>query len=192
MATTIRSNRRTSSPQDTPIRTKAARWRSSSSESSFRMPMAHLSLRKYGKRKKKFRQKRPDPDKPNSWIWNVQGVPAVPYRLPQLIEAVGSKQMVMIVEGEAKVDLLWSWNVAATCCAGGAGKWRAEHAQYLRDVDVIVLPDNDPAGRGHVNTVAATLQNVAASVRVLELPGLQPKGDIVDWVAAGGTVGQLR
>ena len=46
---------------------------------------------KNGKRKKKFRQKRPDPDKPNSWIWNVQGVPAVPYRLPQLIEAVGSK-----------------------------------------------------------------------------------------------------
>ena len=57
---------------------------------------------------------------------------------------------------------------------------------------MVVLPDNDPAGRGHVNTVAATLQDVAASVRVLELPGLEPKGDIVDWAAAGGTVGQLR
>jgi predicted P-loop ATPase len=147
---------------------------------------------KNGKRKKKFYQKRPDPDKPNSWVWNVQGVSALPYRLPQLIEAVGTKQIVIIVEGEAKVDLLWSWDVAATCCAGGAGKWRAEHAQYLRDVDVIVLPDNDPAGRGHVNTVAATLQGVAASVQVLELPGLEPKGDIIDWAAAGGTVEQLR
>ena len=33
---------------------------------------------------------------------------------------------------------------------------------------------------------------MAASIRVLDLPGLPPKGDVVDWAAAGGTVERLH
>jgi hypothetical protein len=33
---------------------------------------------------------------------------------------------------------------------------------------------------------------VVRSIKVVELPGLPPKGDIVDWAAAGGTAEQLR
>jgi putative DNA primase/helicase len=39
--------------------------------------------------------------------------------------------------------------------------------------------------------VGASLQDVAASVRVLELPGLPPRGDVVDWAAAGHTADEL-
>ena len=42
-----------------------------------------------------------------------------------------------------------------------------------------------------MNIVAASLQGIAASVRVLELTDLPPKGDIEDWAAKGGTVEQL-
>jgi CHC2 zinc finger len=84
-----------------------------------------------GKHKKTFRQRRPDPEQPSKWIWNLDGVRTVPYQLPQLLEAVGNGYSVLIVEGEAKADLLWSWNAPATCCAGGAGKWTATHAEYL-------------------------------------------------------------
>src|SRR5262249_37086100 len=56
--------------------------------------------------------------------WRVKGVPALPYRLPQLIEAVASRQIVFIVEGERKVNALAKWNVIATCNAGGAKKWK--------------------------------------------------------------------
>jgi hypothetical protein len=77
-------------------------------------------LNKDGKRKKTFPQKRPDSDHPGKWINN--GVRIVPYRLPEVIEAIASGYPIGIVEGEAKVDLLWSWNVPATCNAGGAGK----------------------------------------------------------------------
>ena len=38
---------------------------------------------------------------------------------------------------------------------------------------------------------ASPLQGVAASVRVLDLPGLGPKDDIIDWIKAGGTREQL-
>jgi DNA primase len=98
----------------------------------------------------------------------------------------------LIVEGEAKVDLLHDWNVPATCCSGGAKKWKPEHAAYLRDADVVILPDNDDTGREHVKAVAASLQDVAANVRVLDLPNLLPKGDVIDWANNGGTVEQLH
>jgi hypothetical protein len=81
---------------------------------------------KDGKRKKTFRQKRPDPEHPGKYIYNADGVPAVPYKLPELLEAIAGNHPVLIVEGEAKADLLRSWNVAATCCVGGAKKWKAE------------------------------------------------------------------
>jgi hypothetical protein len=147
---------------------------------------------KDGKRKKTFKQRRPDPANPGGSIPNVEGVRVIPYRLPGLIEAIGNGHTVLIVEGEAKVDLLWSWNVPATCNAAGAKKWRAEHAEFLRNADVVIIPDNDDAGRDHADVVAKSLQEIAKSVRVLELPGLGPKGDTIDWTNAGGTVEQLH
>ena len=104
-----------------------------------------------GKRKKTFRQRRPDPEHPGKWLWNVEGVPVVPYRLPQLMKAIASGRPVLIVEGERKADLLWSWNIAATCNRGGAKKWKPEHAEFLRGADVVLVPDNDNAGWEHVN-----------------------------------------
>src|SRR5262249_7010797 len=145
-----------------------------------------------GKRGKTFKQKRPDPDNPRRWLWNVDGVPVVPYRLPEMIEAIAAERPVLVVEGERKVDLLWSWNMAATCNAGGAKKWRPAHSEYLRNADVIVMPDNDDAGWAHVNLIGASLAGIAKRIRVLVLPGLPPKGDIIDWAAAGGTREQLH
>jgi len=145
-----------------------------------------------GKRKKDFRQRRPDPEQPGKWIWNVNGVAVVPYRLPELTESVADGHFVVIAEGEAKVDLLASWNVPATCNAGGAKKWRAEHAAFLGGADVVILPDNDSAGREHADVVGKSLQGIAAKVRVLELPDLPAKGDIIDWAKQGGTVENLH
>jgi hypothetical protein len=56
----------------------------------------------------------------------------------------------------------------------------------------VLLPDNDAAGREHMRQVAAILEPVAASIRILELPSVGPKGDIINWLDAGGTADQLR
>jgi hypothetical protein len=146
---------------------------------------------KDGKRKKTFKQKRPDPDRPGAWIPNVEGVPTLPYRLPELIEAISYERPIVIVEGEAKADRLWTWGVAATCNAGGAGKWKAEHSAFLKGADVVLCPDHDDAGWKHVNAVGAALAGIAKSIRVIVLHGLRPKGDVIDWIEAGGTRAQL-
>ena len=106
----------------------------------------------------------------------------VPYKLPELLEAVAAGRVICIVEGEKKVDrIINELGFAATCNAGGAGKWEHEHSQYLKDADVVLLPDNDQAGHDHIATVAQSLSDIAKRVRVLELPNLPEKGDVVDW-----------
>jgi hypothetical protein len=114
----------------------------------------------------------------------------VPYRLPELRASDG---LVIIAEGEKDVHALESLGFPATCNDGGAGKWTAEHARWLAGRDIVVIPDNDEPGIKHAHAVAATLQGIARSVKVLEpLPGVTDKGDPFDWIEAGGTAAELR
>lgn len=136
---------------------------------------------------KTFRQRRPDPARPGEWINNVDGVEPVLYRFPQLLEAIALGRRVYVVEGEKDVETLESVGYPATTNVGGAGKWRESYAATFAGADVVILPDNDPAGRSHAQQVAASLAHAGATVRILELPNLPPKGDVSDWFARGGT-----
>jgi predicted P-loop ATPase len=149
---------------------------------------------------KDFRQRRPDGS--GSWIWKVQGVRQVPYRLPELIGAPADEP-IFVVEGEKDVDNLAAVGVVATCNAGGAAKrrlgaaiekpkWRPELNSFFRDRNVVIIPDNDDAGRDHATAVARNLVSVAAQVRILALPGMPPKGDVSDWLNGGGTRDALK
>lgn len=129
---------------------------------------------------KNFKQRRPNST--GGWEWSVKGTRVVPYRLMELL-AEPSK-LVFVVEGEKDCENLALIGLQATCNAGGAGKWRREHAAFLHGRHVVVMPDNDKAGRDHAIKVAQSLQGIAASVRILELPGLPEKGDVSDWIEA--------
>jgi hypothetical protein len=135
---------------------------------------------------KTFRQRRPDGK--GGWIWNLEGVTRVLYRLPDLMEALALERRVFVVEGEKDVESLARLGIVATCNPGGAGKWRGGYVDQLAAADVVVLPDHDKAGRDHAEAVARSLVGKAARVRLLELPGLPDKGDVSDWFTQGGTV----
>lgn len=138
---------------------------------------------------KTFRQRRPDGV--GGWIWELKGVSRVPYRLPELVKAALDTP-IWVVEGEKDADRLREWGLVATTCPGGAGKWRPEYNEYFRGRRIAILPDNDDAGRQHAQDVARHLVGVAADVRILELQGLPDKGDISDWITAGGTQSDLE
>src|SRR5207249_9765675 len=82
--------------------------------------------------------------------------------------------------------------LAAACNSSGAGKWSPAFADYLATADVILLPDNDDAGRTHANDIARSLVGKAARIRVLAVPGVKEKGDVSDWFAAGGTIEEFN
>jgi hypothetical protein len=128
---------------------------------------------------KGFSQRRPNGE--DGYINNMQGVQRVLYKLPGLA-GTPREIPVYIVEGEKDADRLWSLGLPATTNPGGAGKWLPEFNEYFRGRLVGILPDNDEAGRRHAQKVAESLCNVAACVKVVELPGLPPKGDVSDWL----------
>ena len=153
---------------------------------------------------KDFRQRRPDGN--GGWVWKMGGVQRVLYRLPGVTAAVTGGRTVFIAEGEKAVHALESIGLTGTCSPGGAGKWKPVYGKVLAGADVVVLSDNDPQattpegeprwhpdgrpvlpGQDHAADVAKHLHGIAARVRVVMLPGLPLKGDVADWIAAGGT-----
>jgi hypothetical protein len=137
---------------------------------------------------KHFYQRRPDGK--GGWINNLGGCQLVLYRLPELL-ATALEELVFIVEGEKDVDALRSLGLVATCNPMGAEKWKATYTEALRDRHVVLIPDNDDAGWRHVQLVKKHLHGIAASIALLPLYGLPDKGDVSDWIAAGGTKDEL-
>ena len=143
---------------------------------------------------KGFRQRSPDPNKPGGWIWNIQGVRRVLYRLPETLAAIQRGEVVHVAEGEKDVAALVEHGFAATTNPGGAGKWQDRYTETLKGAAVVIVADKDIPGREHAADLAAKLQGVAASVKVIELPdtGGKPVKDAADFFAAGGTAVELR
>lgn len=164
-----------------------------------------------GKPVKSYRQRRPDKSKQDGWDWKTSGCRMVPYRLPEIQEAIAQGNVIYIVEGEKAADRLWDEGIPATTNARGAGKWIDELNQYFRGAKIVVIPDNDPqavdrngepkfhdsgepvhVGKDHAVAVASAVLPVAKDVRLVELPGLPLKGDVVEWFDdLGGSVEKL-
>lgn len=126
-------------------------------------------------------------DKNGNWINRLGDTKLVPYRLPAIKDAIKAGKPIYIVEGEKDVHTMESIGLVATCNSGGAGKWKDCHSQYLADAKVVILHDNDTSGKNHSVAVAKSLSGIAGMVKIVDLPDLPAKGDVTDWISAGGT-----
>lgn len=139
-------------------------------------------VRKAGK---KFMQRRPVEG--GGWSWGLGKISPVPFQLPSLV----LENRVALVEGEKDALNLTRAGLLATCNNGGAENFNASLALHFVGKDVVIFPDNDEVGRKHAVKVAAILEPIAASVKVVEIPGLPLKGDVSDFLQKDGTVEQL-
>lgn len=142
---------------------------------------------------KRFFQRQPDDQAPHGYRWNLEGVTRVPYRLPQVIEAVQSGKTIHVAEGEKCVHALLSVigeGEEATTNSGGAGRWKQEYGNWLAGANVVVYADSDEVGREHARDVRASLIEHGCSVKIVEAPpGRMKNGapihDVADHIAAG-------
>jgi KaiC/GvpD/RAD55 family RecA-like ATPase len=141
-------------------------------------------VRKFGK---KFSQRRPDGK--GGWVWGLGGVAPLPYNLPKILK---TNTVIAVVEGERDADNVSRLGMPATCNSGGAGNFKPELANYFTGKPVAIFGDNDEPGRKHAVAVAKLLQPVAASVKIVEIPGLPLKGDVSDFIAKSGTLDQIN
>lgn len=124
-----------------------------------------------------------------NWENNLQDVRRVLYRLKRIEDlkkvALNEQIIIFISEGEKDVETLEKIGCVATTNPLGAGKWRDEYSDCLKELRCVILPDNDDAGRNHARIVAQSLFAKASSVQIVELPGLKEKEDITDWINKG-------
>lgn len=119
-----------------------------------------------------------------NWLYGAPDVAA------ELVEERADQRTVFLPEGEAKVDVLTGWGLLATCNSGGAQNWTEAHAEFLRGAaDVVILEDNDGAGRERTSKIAPMLLARDARVRRLSFKdvwsGCPEKGDVKDWAESG-------
>ena len=92
-----------------------------------------------------------------------------------------------LTEGEKDADALAALGFVATCNSEGAEsgtgkKFTPDLVPHFKDRNVLVHEDNDDKGRKHVQCVARMLHGVAASIRIVRLPGLKEAGDVSDFL----------
>lgn len=143
-----------------------------------------------------FAQSRPDPTAKSGRRWRLHDdtgqllVRLVPYRLPQLLQAVADHRVIWIVEGEKDADVLANraLGVPATCSPGGAGKWRPDYNRYFHGADITIVADRDHAGRAHAEHITTALTGIASSIHIVQA---RHGKDAADHLAAGGHCGNF-
>jgi P4 family phage/plasmid primase-like protien len=98
--------------------------------------------------------------------------------------------LIAVHGGEKAADAARTLGVASTTNAGG--EKAGDHTDWtpvFRFKTVAIVTDNDPAGESFGQMLAAKFRIAKPDidVRIIKLPDLPPKGDIVEWIAAGGT-----
>jgi len=139
--------------------------------------------------KKTFRQRRPDPTNNGKYLYTLDDTPKVLYRLPEVIEAKRTGDMIWLVEGEKDADNVAKLGFCATTPPNGAGKWLDIHTKALEGATVWIISDNDTVGREHGKTVAKTLEKNGCTV-ISWVPPNNFK-DVSELLGSGGTLDDL-
>src|SRR5262249_25231141 len=120
------------------------------------------------------------------WVSGWPAGPVIPYRLPELIAASPSEP-IWICEGEKDCDNVAALRLVATTNPGGAKVFQPELAQWFKGKELAyILEDNDDAGRRHTAKILAVLAGIVSEIVTVSFPELREKGDVSDWLEAGG------
>src|SRR3990172_3946188 len=131
----------------------------------------------------------------DGYTWGLGDEKPIIYNF-HLIAKADKDTLIVITEGPKDCDNLMALNellcgserfVAATS-PFGAGKWREEYSKQLEGFNIVVLYDNDEAGRIHKDQVAKSLKPYAKSIRIVHSKSfaLEEKQDISDWLDRDG------
>lgn len=115
--------------------------------------------------------------------WKV-GDPPGKWPLFRKRELLADDGIVFVNEGEGKA--LHGTNIGLLCTASAHGADSPNMTDWtpLAGRDVAILPDRDRAGRRYAEAVAGLCHATGArTIKIVELPGLPPKGDLADFVA---------
>ena len=114
---------------------------------------------------------------------SVKGIETLLYRLPEWHKA----GYVVICEGEKDADTVKDrLGFYATTNPAGAGNWAEHHSRWVAGKDVVILADNDAAGRNRLAYLQWTLKGICGRIKAVTFEDLPEGSDITDLVEAQG------
>lgn len=116
------------------------------------------------------------------------------YNLPDFLRYRKSAEWVYIAEGEKDIETLRKVGNGFGCCitAGGVSDWKPEHAKYFKGLNVVILADNDKAGKQAAEKIKKDLRAYAYCIKVV-VPSGEDHGDVTDYLTKeGGTSQSLK
>ena len=128
----------------------------------------------------------------DGWRQEQMPEPRPLYLLDVIARSPGSA--LLVTEGEKCVNALsHGLGILATTSSGGSNAASKSDWSPLAGREVVILADNDDAGRQYAADVAAILHELdpPAIVRVVELDGLEPGGDVADLYEACRSADEL-
>lgn len=134
--------------------------------------------------KKSFAHRRPDPENPGGYLYNLNNTRKVLYRLPELLKLISEDETVWLVEGEKDADtMLEKFGIPATTMTNGANSWQPDYTMTLAAASAVcIIADNDDAGKRHAINVRDEI--IAAGGNAVVYVSKHAK-DISDHVAMG-------
>ena len=104
---------------------------------------------------KSFSHRRPDPNSPGNYIYNLKDTRKVLYRLPEVIKSIEAGEDVWLVEGEKDADIIYErYGIPATTMTNGANSWDPSYTLSLSGATCVhILADNDDPGKLHAISV---------------------------------------
>lgn len=140
---------------------------------------------------KDFRQRRPDGN--GGYIYNLDGIDRVPYRLPELTDGMQEPDAeIWLTEGEKDADNLRLLGFTATSFKN----WNDGLNRYIKGAHAVLFADHDTAGQKQANDAARTIAKVATSVKVIDLYHREPLPDkhgkdVSDWIEEHSPEGNI-
>lgn len=136
-------------------------------------------------------------DNTGKLVKNLNDIERVLYQLPKVLEAKKAGELIFLVEGEKDADRLQNGLlIATTNPEGAAGPWRSQYTETLKGAHIALLYDEDLAGHSRRDLIIKELAGIAASIKIVELPGLQFSDhhgpDVTDWLTNGHTIQELK
>jgi len=112
-------------------------------------------------------------------VFGMKGVTRIPYNY----ELFHQCTLIYLVEGEKCANAMMELGMPTTTTVGGSKAWLEEYKEYFRDKDIVLIPDNDDAGRKFMKQIAGDCRETANSIRILDLfpeEDYESKWDVAD------------
>lgn len=119
------------------------------------------------------------------WVGTTEGLPEIPYNLPEVIAAARRGETIFIVEGEKCAEALRALGLCATTLPGGANHdFDEDMARWFRGAAaIVVITDSDEPGRAAAARWSRFFSEREFRTEVIDLDPLGDDGyDVDDWL----------